>query len=49
MKEINRTTCCGVLLAAAMMAFGAQAGHVVWQIGTKDGTGNEFALRAHPT
>ncbi len=44
MKEINRTTCCGVLLAAAMMAFGAQAGHVVWQIGTKDGTGNEFAL-----
>ena len=44
MKEINRTTYCGVLLAAAMMAFGAQAAHVVWQIGKKDGTGNEFAL-----
>ena len=28
----------------AAMALSTSAGHVVWQIGTKDGTGNEFAL-----
>ena len=28
----------------AAMALSASAGHVVWQIGEKDGTGNEFAL-----
>ena len=28
----------------AAMALSASAGNVVWQIGTKDGTGNEFAL-----
>ena len=30
--------------AVAAMALSASAGHVVWQIGKKDGTGNEFAL-----
>ena len=34
----------GQVAVVAAMALSASAGHVVWQIGTKDGTGNEFAL-----
>ena len=37
-------SCCCTLAVMAAMALSASAGHVVWQIGTKDGTGNEFAL-----
>ena len=39
MKELGALAAIAVCAACA-----AQAGHVVWQIGTKDGTGNEFAL-----
>ncbi len=34
----------GLWIAAAMMALNAAASQTLWQIGTKDGTGNEFAL-----
>ena len=34
----------GQVVVVAAMALSASAGNVVWQIGVKDGTGNEFAL-----
>ena len=34
----------GQVAVAAAMALSASAGNVVWQIGEKDGTGNEFAF-----
>ena len=43
-NKIGQVAIVACVALAASAALGAAAGNVAWQIGTKDGTGNEFAL-----